>query len=57
MSRVLFAKEYYHEDLLNDLRDDMSDMFEDSDLYHRLPEDEDGYKRGTFHVSIIWKDE
>ena len=54
-SKILFAKEYTDESLY-DLSSDIADLL-DGQFYHSLPQDKDGFKRGVFHVSIIWKDE
>ena len=54
-NQLLFAKEYDDESLY-DLPRDMEDVL-DGQFYHKLPQDKNGYKRGVFHVSIIWKDD
>ena len=47
------SKDYFAESL-NDLAEDFEDALEKA-VY--LPKDKHGFVTGTFHVSIVWKNE
>jgi hypothetical protein len=55
---IIFEKEYCDESLY-DLERDVGESIQGyhNPKYSKLPEDEDGYKKGVFTVTIEWKNE
>ena len=55
---IIFEKEYSDESLY-DLAEDVGESVMDyhNPKYKKLPEDEDGFKKGIFTVTIEWKNE
>lgn len=49
---IIFEKEYDEETLL-DIQDDIFDAVNKASL----PEDEYGFRKGTFTVRVVWEDE
>lgn len=54
MSKVLFERTYGDEDFWMDIQDRICDLAE-TQKYKELPEDQYGFKSGTFKVTIIWE--
>jgi hypothetical protein len=55
MTKILFKKLYSDESLYDSSRD-MADWL-DSESYILLPETKDGFKRGSFEITITWTDD
>lgn len=55
MKILLFEKTYSDESLI-DLPEDVGDAVsvDYSDTYKKLPQDEHGYRKGSFKVTIEW---
>lgn len=57
MKFEVFRKEYTDESLVN-LAEDIAYMYmHHKDDYKKIPEDEDGFKLGTFTVTIVWNND
>lgn len=56
--KTLFDKNYCYESLY-DLDRDISEAFEEifNPVIAELPKDEHGFIKGSFEVTVIWKDE
>lgn len=55
MKLEIFMKTYSEESMV-DLEEDIAYMYHEDD-YKKIPEDEDGFKKGTFTVTIIWNND
>lgn len=53
MKKVIFCKTYYDEDTY-DLPEDIGIAIDED---HGIPEDEHGFRKGSFKVTVEWSDE
>lgn len=56
-SKVLFDKKYSDEALYDLERDIYEAICEGENIPSTIPKDKHGFRKGTFHVTIVWRDE
>lgn len=52
--KIILFERAYDGEYLFDLQEDIDNMYY-SDKFNKLPEYEDGFQKGTFHVIVTWR--